>query len=170
MRAFPRLSVPVCLLVAGILALSPGAMAACGDGTVNAGEECDDGSQNGGANSCCTTSCTFSGESPDVIVGDLHELSRYGSTGGITGYSVGTVSCNLGSCWLNWISNNAEHPVIGQTMFRLKDGRFEQIGQSWLKHGFTALHEQRVLQLVHAVPPSGGSSRGQLLRSLQRRA
>ena len=81
------------------------------------------------------------GETPDVIVGDLHELARYGTVNGITGYAVGTTSCNVGSCWLNWISNTNEHPVIGQNMFRYKDGRFEQIGQSWLKHGFFALSQ-----------------------------
>jgi hypothetical protein len=107
--------------------------------SVEAGEDCDDGSQNGSTNSCCTAACTFSGKVPDVIVGDLPNTSNYGSVGGINAYSVGTTSCNLGSCWLNWIANSAEKPVIGQNMYRLKDGRFEQIGQSWLKHGFTAL-------------------------------
>jgi hypothetical protein len=81
------------------------------------------------------------GETPDVIVGDLHELARYGTANGITGYAVGTTSCNVGTCWLNWISSTNEHPVIGQNMFRYKDGRFEQIGMSWLKHGFFALSE-----------------------------
>jgi len=118
------------------------AWAACGNGVIEAGEECDDGStQNGGTNSCCQANCLLSGKSPDVIVGDLVGTTRYGNVGGITAYAVGTTSCNLGSCWLNWMNGGTspEHPVIGQNMFRLKDGRFEQVGQAWLKHGFTAL-------------------------------
>ena len=119
---------------------SPNALAACGNSVVEAGEDCDDGStENGGTNSCCTASCTFSGKSPDVIVGDIVGTTRWAAVGGITAYSFGTTSCNIGTCWLNWISSTAEHPIIGQNMFRLKDGRFEQVGQAWLKHGFTAL-------------------------------
>ncbi len=85
--------------------------------------------------------CDQPGEAPDVIVGSLYQLNDYGSIGGISAYSVGTNSCNIGTCWLNWISNTNAHPVIGQSMYRLKDGRFEHIGQSWLKHGFTALSQ-----------------------------
>ena len=86
--------------------------------------------------------CDMPGESPDVIVGDLHETRRWGKIGDITGFSVGTYSCNVGTCWLNWIDNTNEHPVIAQNMYRLKDGRFEHVGQSWLKHGFNALSFQ----------------------------
>ncbi|MBI1852962.1 MAG: hypothetical protein HYR85_21685 [Planctomycetes bacterium] len=78
---------------------------------------------------------------PDVIVGDLQNVQRYGTVGGITAFSVGTTSCNIGTFWLNWMSNTNQHPVIGQNMYRLKNGRFEQIGMSWLKHGFFALSE-----------------------------
>jgi hypothetical protein len=126
-----------------VFALTSGrAWAACGNAVIEAGEECDDGSsQNGGTNSCCQANCLLSGKAPDVIVGDLVGTTRYGNVGGITAYSVGTTSCNVGSCWLNWMNSgvSAEHPVIGQNMYRLKDGRFEQIGQAWLKHGYTAL-------------------------------
>src|SRR5206468_10280707 len=57
--------------------------------------------------------CDLPGEAPDVIVGDLVGTVRHGTIGGITAFSVGTTSCNVGTCWLNWISNTAEHPVIG---------------------------------------------------------
>jgi hypothetical protein len=81
------------------------------------------------------------GEAPDVIVGDLPEERRHGTQDGITAFSIGTTSCNVGSCELQWIDNNNQHPVIGANMYRMKDGRFEQIGMSWLKHGFFALSQ-----------------------------
>ena len=52
------------------------------------------------------------------------------------------VGDHIGNCWLEWFSGNNRHPVIGQNMYRLLDGRFEQIGLSWLKHGFTALQQE----------------------------
>jgi len=114
------------------------AAAICGNGVVEAGEACDDGAQNGSFNSCCQSDCALSGKTPDLVVGDMTETLRYGTSGGITAYTIATTACNIGSCWLNWFGGNAEHPVIGENMFRLKDGRFEQIGQAWLKHGFAA--------------------------------
>src|SRR5213593_2834279 len=65
--------------------------------------------------------CDQPGESPDVIVGDVVGTSRWGSIGGITSFSIGTTSCNIGTCRLNWISSTAEHPLIGENMFRLKN-------------------------------------------------
>ncbi|MCB9846947.1 MAG: hypothetical protein H6814_00895 [Phycisphaeraceae bacterium] len=83
---------------------------------------------------------------PDVIVGNLHDLRRWGTVGGQTSYSVGTTSCNIGDEWLDWLDNNVNHPVIAQDMFKYEpfsvgnsNGRFKQLGQSWLKHGFFAL-------------------------------
>lgn len=78
---------------------------------------------------------------PDVIVGDLDAVMRWGEVGGITAYSVGTISCNIGDQPLNWFATTNQHPVIGQNMYRLKSGRFEQIGQSWVKHGFLATND-----------------------------
>jgi len=79
---------------------------------------------------------------PDVIVGELPDVSNFTSSGAIGGkrsYSVGTTSCNVGDVPLLWISSTNQHPVISGNIYRILDGKFEQLGQSWLKHGFTAL-------------------------------
>ena len=76
---------------------------------------------------------------PDIIVGDVSDAASYGAVGGISAYAYGTTSCNAGDTNVLWVANNNQHPVIGQNLYRLKGGRFEMIGASWLKHGFTAL-------------------------------
>ena len=83
---------------------------------------------------------------PDVIVGDLNGLAQFGASSGTqVGLAVGTDSCNFGVVDLNWFANPAnDHPVIPQNLYRMSGGaandeRFEQIGQSSVKHAFTAL-------------------------------
>lgn len=83
---------------------------------------------------------------PDVVVGDLIGLAQFGgASGNMVGLAVGTDSCNYGTVDLNWFQMpNNDHPVIPQNMYRMSGGpnndeRFEQIGQSSVKHAFTAL-------------------------------
>jgi hypothetical protein len=82
---------------------------------------------------------------PDVIVGDLPSVEQGGSNGTFVGLGVGTTSCNNGQQPLHWFSlPNNDHPVIPQNLYRMSGGtsndeRFEQVGQSWLKHAFFAL-------------------------------
>lgn len=83
--------------------------------------------------------CATGAAQADVIVGALPDLNNYTPQGGFHAYSVGTTSCNIGTVPLQWISSTNQHPVIGQQMYRVRDGIFEQIGMSWLKHGFFAL-------------------------------
>ena len=81
------------------------------------------------------------GGNPDVVVWDLQSYANYGPNSGYHAYALGTTSCNQGDVPLLWQSNTNLHPVIGQNMYRWKDGRFEQIGMGWLKHGFFALSQ-----------------------------
>ncbi len=89
----------------------------------------------------CTGSAFGQTTGADVIVGDLPGISNNGVTGLYDSFAVGTTSCNKGNTPLNWFTGGTDnrHPVIGQNLFRLRSGKFEQIGQGWLKHGFTAL-------------------------------
>jgi len=71
--------------------------------------------------------------------GNALECQRDPETGSyISGFAIGTISCNVGDQNLVWDANTNQHPVIGQNMFRLKNNRFEQIGMAWVKHGFFA--------------------------------
>ncbi len=89
--------------------------------------------------------CASPVNGPDVIVGDMPSIANYTPPAGSTidCFSVATTSCNMGNVDLLWQSGNSNHPVIPQHMYRMKtvngSVRFEQIGLSWMKHGFTAL-------------------------------
>ena len=84
---------------------------------------------------------------PDIIVGDLPDLEQFGSNGSQVGLGVGTTSCNNGNVEVDWFSlPDVDHPVIPQNLYRMSGGasnddRFEQVGQSWLKHAFFALED-----------------------------
>lgn len=110
---------------------------------------------------------------PDVTIGNLSDVGSYG-TGLVNGvsyraYAVGTDSWNIGDRYAVWISGNNQHPVIGQQMYRLKNGRFEQLGASWVKHGFLSTNSQAFSANMNypsatnrtcVTPPVGGAGLG----------
>jgi len=85
----------------------------------------------------------------DVICGALTGSSQggsgpqhFGSDGDYTAYSIGTTSCNIGTVPLNWFSSGSDrHPLIITNLYRIDHGAIEQIGVSWVKHGFCALQQ-----------------------------
>lgn len=93
----------------------------------------------------------------DLIVGDIPNAVRWGSSNGITAYSLGVNSCNEGDERIDCQANTSHHPVLSQGMYRWKDGRFEQIGQSWVKHLFFALSQSLCRPCTD---PTNGSEMG----------
>ena len=67
-----------------------------------------------------------------------------GAVDGRVGLALGTDACNKGTIDVDWFAlPNNDHPFIPQNVYRMSGGatnndRFEQIGQSWGKHAFTA--------------------------------
>jgi hypothetical protein len=86
---------------------------------------------------------------PDVIVGIVESVVQFGSFNNSVGLGVGTTSCNNGNQPVDWYQlSDTRHPVIPQNLYRMSAGannndRFEQIGQSWLKHAFFALEDNQ---------------------------
>ncbi|MFT4541181.1 MAG: hypothetical protein ACI835_003642, partial [Planctomycetota bacterium] len=83
-------------------------------------------------------------DGPDIAVSGVgnNDFINYGTSGAIRAYSFATTSCNVGDevvIWESGIGNN--HPLIAQSLFRVQNGRIEQLGYSFLKHGFCAVNE-----------------------------
>ncbi len=72
------------------------------------------------------------------------QFGRSGEIGsGTIAMGISTTACNNGDVPVHWFQMpNTDHPVMMNNFYRLTtaDGytRFEQIGQSWMKHGFGA--------------------------------
>src|SRR5437588_2824008 len=84
---------------------------------------------------------------PDVIVAAMEDVDQMGNTATQVGLAIGTDSCNNGDQPVDWFAlPNTDHPVVPQNLYRMSGGednqeRFEQIGQSWMKHTFEALED-----------------------------
>src|SRR4029078_8867083 len=85
---------------------------------------------------------------PDVIVGDVEDVAQFDPPVGTqVGLAIGTDSCNNGDQPINWFAlPDNDHPLLPQNLYRMSggennDARFEQIGQSWMKHTFLALED-----------------------------
>ena len=84
---------------------------------------------------------------PDITTGDIGQiggLEQFGSSGTQVGLGVSTTSCNAGNVPVDFFAlPETNHPVIPHNLYRMSGGsgndeRFEQIGQSWVKHAFGA--------------------------------
>lgn len=80
--------------------------------------------------------------SPDLVIGGITGVSKWTPTPGPDGmqaYSFGIVTCNVGDDNAMWSASTPQHPVFGQNLHRIRNGRIEQIGLGFAFHGFSAL-------------------------------
>ncbi|MDO8334799.1 MAG: hypothetical protein Q7T35_09045 [Nitrosomonas sp.] len=77
---------------------------------------------------------------PDVVVHKVENVQEWGRNAhGLIGITAGTDSCNLGTQALEWKQPPSnQHPVISLNLYRLHNNKMQQLGMSWVKHGFYA--------------------------------
>ncbi|MEZ4648254.1 MAG: FlgD immunoglobulin-like domain containing protein [Candidatus Eisenbacteria bacterium] len=89
--------------------------------------------------SISTTGCTTDGK-----LAELYQPATFGRIGsfpdGETSLALATTICNIGDCSIPWNAPmNEAHPGVAMQLYRLADGKFEQIGLSDVKHGYFPL-------------------------------
>lgn len=73
---------------------------------------------------------------PDVVYSNSTTIINHGVVGGIRAWSFGTNTCNIGNQNLPWLSHGT--PGVGWNLYRLYDGRLEQVGMGFVKHACCA--------------------------------
>ena len=68
---------------------------------------------------------------PDVTLLNITSTSNYGVVGDIRAYALGSSTCNIGNQNLIWASSGT--PGFAMNMYRMENGRLEQIGLSFVK-------------------------------------
>lgn len=87
------------------------------------------------------TACASARAQLNARIHDVKALAQFARVGafptGQSAVSCETVICNIGDQVIPWQAPmSPNHPFIAYSMYRLHDGRFEQIGRSWAKHTF----------------------------------
>lgn len=77
----------------------------------------------------------------DLIVADAYTSVKWGTIGGVTAYSFSHIYCNLGDTPAIVLQSGAPHPVVTTSLYRLKAGRLEQIGQGYGFHEYCAIQQ-----------------------------
>jgi hypothetical protein len=80
---------------------------------------------------------------PDIIAGEIAGAVSYAAQGDLTALAFGTTACNVGDAEIGMVASTNDHDLMAQALYRLRftggGTRFEQVGLSWVRHGFFAL-------------------------------
>lgn len=76
---------------------------------------------------------------PDIICSEITTGQTYGAVGDYQSYSFGDTTCNVGDAPFTYHANTPDHPVFTTSLYRIHEGRFEQIGMSFVSHTFFPL-------------------------------
>jgi hypothetical protein len=72
----------------------------------------------------------------DVMVNEMGEMRQLGRMADVVACVMDSSFCNRGGEPQDWYPNpDPRHPFVVFNLYRLMNDRFEQIGQSWAKHG-----------------------------------
>lgn len=88
---------------------------------------------------CLLTSATICAAAPDLAVSRLNGITSFGAVDDAVAYSFGFDHCNIGDTPLDWFDSTNRHPIVASQLYRLYEGRFEQIGLSFAFHEFFPL-------------------------------
>ena len=80
----------------------------------------------------CATGVAMAG--PDLICSEVTSATSFGFVDGKVAYSFGTTLCNIGDSPVSYVPTTNQHPLISQSIYRLKDHRIEQIGIGFVRH------------------------------------
>lgn len=80
----------------------------------------------------CVAATTLAG--PDLICSEITGATSFGFVDGKVAYSFGTKLCNIGDDSVLYIPTTNQHPLISQSIYKLKDHRIEQIGIGFVRH------------------------------------
>src|ERR1051326_603107 len=81
---------------------------------------------------------------PDAIAGNMSGMAVFGTNGTQQGVAIGLTTCNGGNQLINYFAiPDTRHLAVASNLYRMSGGtsnndRFEQVGQSWVKHTFGA--------------------------------